>query len=264
MKRLDLHTHAKIAKRFPLDEGYLAQQLAWAVRCGLDGIAVTEHFHACEFWKTHDLLAAWFPYRQGVYRSVDGFCILPGAEVTLQEGGHLLLLGDVESLRRLDDAFPLRLSQGYRPSLPQLLDRTDSLDLIRIGAHMFRRRKGLRRLPKSDLMRLHALEINGKDCDTAARVVDAAEELGLAVVGGSDAHHWLQVGVHYSLFPIAETTLLEIRKALAARATWHAAAPSARLRVRLSAVAKRWIKRQWKRKGFLPPPVALPEIAPLQ
>ena len=64
---------------------------------------------------------------------------------------------------------------------------------------MFRRTKELGKFSPGDLRRLHALEINGKDFGTEVMLLIQARALGLPVVGGSDAHHWLQLGVRHTL-----------------------------------------------------------------
>jgi len=262
MKRLDMHVHAMLARQLPLDRGHLARLLTWARRSGLDGIALTEHFHAAGFWEAHDLLATWFPCRHGVYLVAEDFRVVAGAELSLREGGHILLLGDLDSMHRLDVAFSRPLSEGFRPAFRQLLEQAEELDLLMIGAHVFRRGKDLQRLPESLLARLTALEVNGKDSESGIdRVATAARELGLAVVGGSDAHHWIQVGARHSLFPIPDITLAEMRRALASRATWHAALPFARLRVRAAKQARRWLKRVGGR-GIPVSPPPRPAAAP--
>ncbi len=244
MKRLDLHTHAKLSKAFPLDRQHLGQHLLWARRIGLDGIALTEHFHALRFWEVHDTLLRWFPYHRGIYRVSKDFSVVAGAELGIREGADMILLGEVGELRRLDRAFPKRLSAGHKPGFKEFLERLDGFDLLVIGAHMFRQRKSLEKFAPADLKRLTALEVNGKDLGTEDRLVSVAGDLGLPVVGNSDAHHWLQLGVRHSLFPIHEISLAEMRRALASQATWYATASLAKLKVTTAKLLKNWIKRR--------------------
>ena len=68
-----------------------------------------------------------------------GIALIPGAEVNIREGAHVIVLGEVAELRRLDESFPTRLSEHYEPTLREFLDVTDDFDIARIGAHMFRR-----------------------------------------------------------------------------------------------------------------------------
>jgi hypothetical protein len=109
---------------------------------------------------------------------------------------------------------------------------------------MFREKKRLEKLAPADLKRLTALEVNGKDLGTEDRLVAVARDLGLPVVGNSDAHHWLQLGVRHSLFPINEISLAELKRALHSQATWYATAPLAKLKVTTAKLLKTWIKRR--------------------
>jgi hypothetical protein len=114
--------------------------------------------------------------------------------VNIREKGHIIVIGPVEEMARLDASFPRPLSSGYEPAFPELLDASDELNVVRIGAHMFRENKKLGGLAEKDLRRLDALEVNGKDFGTEEELLERARRLDLPVVAGSDAHHWLQIG----------------------------------------------------------------------
>lgn len=174
---------------------------------------MTEHFHAHEYWKIHEHLEATYPHDRGVFHA-GGLALVPGAEVNIREGAHVIVLGEVAELRRLDEAFSDRLSRGYEPTLREFLDVTDDFDLARIGAHMFRRQKELGKFSASDLRRLHALEVNGKDFGLETMLLVQARALGLPIVGGSDAHHWFQLGVRHSLVHTDELTVPAIVKTI--------------------------------------------------
>src|SRR5215470_2178182 len=204
--------------------------VARARRAGLHAVALTEHFHAREYWKIHEHLERTYPSDRGVFRA-DGIALVPGAEVNIREGAHVIVLAEIAELRRLDHAFPERLSRGYEPTLREFLDVTDDFDLARIGAHMFRRQKELGKFPAGDLRRLHALEINGKDFGLETMLLVQARALGLPIVAGSDAHHWLQLGVRHSLVHTDELTVHSIVKAIREGLTGYAATPYTPLRV---------------------------------
>jgi histidinol phosphatase-like PHP family hydrolase len=46
VKRIDTHTHPKISKHFAFNPRSVARTVRMAKRVGLDGVALTEHFHA--------------------------------------------------------------------------------------------------------------------------------------------------------------------------------------------------------------------------
>ena len=116
MKRIDTHTHPKMSKHFKFDPGSIKRMIRMAKRVGLDGIALTEHFHATNFWAIHEYLLRTYPHEAGVFWT-DGLALIPGAEVNIREGAHVIVLGEVAELRRLDRAFAQPLSHRYEPKL---------------------------------------------------------------------------------------------------------------------------------------------------
>jgi hypothetical protein len=211
LKRIDTHSHPKISKHYRLDPQSIPRMVRMATRAGLDGLALTEHLHARGYWEVHDQLCDSYPERGGVFWAGQ-LALLPGGEVNIREGAHVVVLGDVDELRRLDRAFPEWLSRGYEPTLREFLDTTDDFEILRIGAHMFRRTKELGKFAASDLRRLHALEVNGKDFGLETMLLVQARALGLPIVAGSDAHHWLQIGVRHTLMHVDEISMRAVVK----------------------------------------------------
>jgi hypothetical protein len=231
LKRIDTHSHPKISKHFAFNPEAVVRMVRMAKRVGLDGLALTEHFHATAYWDVHDYLGATYPSDGGVYWA-DGLALIPGAEINIRAGAHVIVLGETAEIRRLDGAFPELLSRGYEPSLREFLDVTDDFDVVRIGAHMFRRTKELGKFSPVDLRRLHALEVNGKDFGTEVMLLTHARALGLPIVGGSDAHHWLQIGVRHTALHADEISMSAIIKTIKEGLTGYATSPYTPLRVK--------------------------------
>src|SRR5262249_5410409 len=131
---------------------------------------------------------------------------------------------------------------GHEPPLRRLLDVTDQLDVVRIAAHMFRPGKELWALHAADLSRVHALELNGKDFRTEAETLGWGGRLGLPVVGGSDAHHWLQVGVRHSILALDRLTIAGTLDAVRRGAVTFGASRFTALRVRTARSLKKLAK----------------------
>lgn len=241
MKRIDTHSHPKMSKHFKFDPMSVERMIRMARRVGLDGLALTEHFHATDFWAVHDHLERTFPAEGGVFWA-DGLALLPGAEINIREGAHVIVLGEVTELRRLDQAFPEPLSHRYEPTLREFLDISEYFDVARIGAHMFRPKKELGKFRIDDLKRLHALEVNGKDFGTEVMLLVQARALGLPIVAGSDAHHWLQLGVRHTLMHLDEIRINTVLKTIREGLTGFATSPYTPLRVKASKALKRATK----------------------
>jgi len=253
MKRIDTHTHPKISKHFAFRPESITRMVSMARRVGLDGIALTEHFHGRAYWDTLDHLTATYPSSGGVFWA-DGVALIPGGEVNVRPGAHVILLGDVEEIRRLDRAFIRPLSQGYEPGLRELLDVSDGFPVARIGAHMFRPAKELGKFAAEDLRRLDALEVNGKDFGSEVMLLVQARALGLPIVAGSDAHHWLQLGMRHTLVHADAIRLDDVIGAIRHGLTGYGTLPCTALRVRGAKALKRAVKWLHRRASWLGDP----------
>lgn len=209
--RFDFHVHALLSRAIPFKLLDLNAMVAQGKLRGLDGFALTEHINAPGYWSIYELLRETYLYKDGIYEIEPGFCIINGAEISLMHGGDLIALGEPESIRRID--MKLKLSKGFRPSLPDLL-RAVPQDIVLIGAHPFRPMGGLLKFDQGCLKRLTAIEVNGKDIAMADQVREVADDLGLALVGGSDAHYWPQVGISSTILPIDQPDIGKMKEAI--------------------------------------------------
>lgn len=218
--RLDLHTHLKVAKRTAFRPVEVQRAVAALQSRNLHGLAVTEHAHGRGFWDIYDHLLREHPYRHGRFE-VDGVRIYPGMEVTLDEHVDIAFIAPLGELRRLDEAFEHRLTDGYHPGAYELADRIGALELsaIRIAAHPIRDDKSTDRIPEELLGSLtHAVELNGRftDAPSVAALDDLAARLESPIVGGSDAHVWPQIGAVATSLSARSDRFADVRDAILA------------------------------------------------
>ena len=241
-KRIDFHVHAKPSKRLRFSLDAFWWTVSQARQTDLDAFVLTEHFHAPDFWSVYDLLCQKLPYKDGVLLVDDQFCILTGAELGVAEGCDLLLVGTLDALGRFSQGLSASPVTGYKPPFDEALRVARRHGLLMIGAHMFRCGKELARLGSARLRRLDALELNGKDFFNDGAVRDEAARMHLPVIGGSDAHVWLQVGIKSTVLPVGEVTPRTVARALAIGETGVRSLPHGPMAVQMSGALKRMLK----------------------
>lgn len=242
---LDLHTHMMISKTFKFEPKRVDRYVRMASFVGLQGMAVTEHLHASDYFGVYRYFGERFPYRNGVYRVRRDFAFFPGAEISIAKGGDILAIGPIEHIRTLAERISMPPVSGYKPDLEELLEARNGLEIVLIGAHMFRGLKNLEKFPERLLKRLDALEVNGKDYGLEFKLLQKASQLGLSVTGGSDSHHWLQLAVRATLVPGDRISLMSLFEALKDQKTTYYCGKYPALRVFMSQKIKRAVK--WSR-----------------
>jgi predicted metal-dependent phosphoesterase TrpH len=202
LHKVDLHVHTRLSKMFAFNEEVIGSLRDLGSRRGLTGFALTEHIHANDFWGMHEALQSQYRYQEGFYDLGGGFRMLSGCEVTVGERVDFIVVGPLDAVQSLDDAFSPRLSESYFPPALPFLDEVRKRGLVVISAHPFRPGKETAKLPLDEVFkRVHAVEVNGRDYGTERRVAALAEQHDLPVSGGSDAHYYLQVGVRSTVVP---------------------------------------------------------------
>ncbi len=216
--RLDLHTHAKVAKRTAYNPADIERFADAAERRGLHGYAITEHAHASEFWRIYEDLRERFAYTRGRFE-IGALRVYPGMEVTLAERADIAVIAPLDDLRRLDESFETPLTAGRHPSALEFVDRLGSLDTrtLRIIAHPTRDDKPAHGVPEPMLAAIaDAVEVNARHAgfDAVSRTRALADRLGVPLVGGSDAHAWPQVGASSTLIAAEDDSFDAVRSAV--------------------------------------------------
>ncbi|MGD0622395.1 MAG: PHP domain-containing protein [Thermacetogeniaceae bacterium] len=183
----ELHCHTQFFGWQHFSRRRLRSFLGRAQLLGVSLLAFTEHANIKSYWKLFAFLeeSAW---------QWEGMTILTGAEITVQEGGDILVYGPPSSFKELPDRLGGWPSGCVRPPLERLLEAVEALDLMKVGAHPLRPHQNLQSVPSELLRRLDALEMNAWEAARKQQVAALATELGLPVVGGSDAHFSRHLG----------------------------------------------------------------------
>lgn len=219
--KIDFHVHTAYSD----GSGTIKDILRVAKSKGLDGLAITDH----------EVLNGYFEAKS--YNS--GLIILPGYEVST-DAGHVLIIG-------LEEALPPNL--GSRRFMPydEIIDWVRLNDGLAILAHpaieIFKLDRWMRHKPDAVevLNSLYPLRY------LVRRGLSVSLKLGVAGVGGSDAHSPLNVGNAYTILDLeGEPSERSIKEAVKrGRVTYGGSlAPfSTRLRIGVDFLLSKAIRR---------------------
>ena len=184
----DLHCHS-----FFSADGVSSPEalIAAARRKGLHGFAMTDH-NTCE--------AVDYMLAKGLMRAdgepVDGFLVIPGVEVTTDEG-HLLCLG--ATLPNL---------KGHPAA--EVCERIHEAGGLAVPPHPYDLfRAGIRR-SVLDTLKIDALEVFNAATTFARynkKAFKYAQERGLPMTCSSDAHHEAMIGASYTIMETSDFTV---------------------------------------------------------
>ena len=216
--RMDLHTHAKWSKNIAFSYDYFRNMMKEAGKCGLDAIALTEHFNTLSFYEIYETLDRHCSH-EGDHYKVEGVKVFPGIEVDVREKGHILVIGARSTVNEIRMRLEDHLTEDNYIEAARLLDMSDQYSCIRIGAHPFRKANPLYSMERELLHRLNAFDLNGRDLHhyglgMEAKVNGLANSIGIPVVAGSDTHQPLQFGSVYNKFEQSCDTIDQLRNAI--------------------------------------------------
>lgn len=249
--RIDFHTHAKLTKRTEFDIEHFDAMVCAARESALDGLAITEHFNTVRFHDVYSHFDDSFPVHHGVYRAGDT-TLLPGVEVDVSEGVHVLLFGRRGAVFDLHAELRSHLAPESFIPAAALLEAAAELGLIAGLAHPLRPGREAARVDAEVVRRLDFLDLNAKDLYRyGPRMRDGmtrlSHELGLPLLAGSDAHHPLQLGSVATEVPIngdGESALLDaVADAIRVSRCTPIVEPCLPVRVRAAIEIKRALKR---------------------
>lgn len=169
----DIHTHTNLVDGLNSPPEVVKRAKA----IGLDGIAITDH----------DEIAGSVVAQR--YATKD-FMVIPGLEFSAREG-HILCLGTTDVPKRYLGT--MRRPERQRPAA-EILELIHNLGAIAIAVHPYDKfRRGVGDTVRE--LRFDAIEIlNGHTLMNTKDPKQVAKEIGLPMVGGSDAHNIAEIG----------------------------------------------------------------------
>jgi len=201
--RIDPHVHSFFSR-----DGVSSPEalIAKAREKGLHGFALTDHdtCDGCRYLRDRGLIR-----EDGA--AVDGFLVIPGAEISTAEG-HLLCLG-------------VWLPNGLKGTpAAEVITMVRAQGGVAIPAHPYdRMRAGIRESA------LDRLEMDGLEVFNAATMLEKhnqrareyAERRALPMTAGSDAHHQAAIGRSYTTFRASALNVRAILDALKQQPALH-------------------------------------------
>jgi tyrosine-protein phosphatase YwqE len=137
--KIDFHSHAKMTKRICFSLEYTEYLFREISNCGLDAICLTEHFNSIEFNKVYKYISNKYD-NIGDHFLVNGIKVFTGMEIDIKEGGHILIIGNINSI--LDINFKLKNNKEKNNFIvfKDLLNLLSPYNLIVGAAHPFRKK----------------------------------------------------------------------------------------------------------------------------
>ena len=196
---IDFHVHGLLSKKKDFNENFFLEEINSAKENNIDGIVLCEHFQAVAFNDIYRYLEVNYHYNNGRYL-VNDISIFPAMEISIQEGGHIILAGGIESIIEIHNILKDNVEKENFIDFEELLNLGDKYSCLKIGAHPFRKWQKLYNKQIELLGRLDCLELNAKDIykkgqiEVKEKVISLAEKVDKPIVGGSDSHTPLQIG----------------------------------------------------------------------
>src|SRR5699024_9296532 len=125
------------------------------------------------------------------YYDIDGFKVFPGVEVSVQEKGDVLIIGNRTIIK---DIWSSLNKMDNSCSMQELLKIINPHHVLVIGAHPLRKSNPLIHIPEEHLRQFDCFDLNASDLynrgpEIKEQVYEFAKNIDIPVVSGSDTHH---------------------------------------------------------------------------
>lgn len=253
--KIDFHTHGKLMKRVPFSSQYLDCIFTDAKKSGLDAICLTEHFNTNGFDEVYEYIKREYKQEGDCFLSPSGLYIFPGMEVDIAEGGHTLVISEMDTILEMNKRLEKYKEKGaFIPfdSLKKMVKEEHSL--IFGAAHPFREGGHIPDLQSEQLDAFDFLDLNGKDMAKMGEknkelLLNMSHNMKKPLVAGSDTHQSFQYGCIYNEFNHSYTSVQELKSAIAADTYKITTSKDLRLKVEAAAYIKRSFKRIYEMGG---------------
>lgn len=200
--KIDLHVHSK----YSFDSQSEPEEIIdHALRCGLDGILITEH-------NSFEVSEPWEQYARDAKRN-KGLLILRAVEISTSSD-HVIAVGfDDDSWNPWRDSSQPRSLSGDEINMYELLIKLHAMGGASIVTHPCRFQRPFRMLEDFEKAK-HFTTVEGINGLCSAednyRTIEQMRKWNRSYTGGSDAHTPIQVGRAFTEFahPVFDTTSL--------------------------------------------------------
>lgn len=245
--KLDFHTHGKLAKRLPFSTKYTDWLFNEAKDAGLDAICLTEHFNTLQFDELYGYLRCTGRREGDTFVLENGLRIFPGMETDVAEGGHVLSIGNEETILELNHRLARHREPGKFLPFKKLFDLFEEYGVLAGAAHPYREGGHIPELSGEQLARLDFLDLNGKDVAldrqrTEKLTKNLGEKLAIPVVSGSDTHQAVQYGCILTEFEDETDSVEELHKMMKGGCFAIRISDQAAFKVKTACILKRALK----------------------
>ena len=245
--KIDFHTHAKLAKYLPFSKEYTDWLFAEAVFAGLDAICLTEHFNTQGFTEIYQYVNNTYEKENDCYITENGLRIFPGMEVDIAEGGHTLVIGNMESILELNCRLEKNKEKEFFLNAKDWMEIAMEYDVILGAAHPYREGGNIPNLPDFILEQFQFIDYNGKDMITYGasnmeRIFHLAEKINCPIVAGSDTHQSFQYGCIYNDFIEKQTKISLLRREMELENFKICISENAEFKVKSAGILKKALK----------------------
>lgn len=245
--KLDFHTHGKLAKRLPFSTKYTDWLFGEAKNAGLDAVCLTEHFNTLQFDELYGYLLSKGKPEGDTLLLENGLRIFPGMETDIAEGGHILTLGDTQTILELNRRLEPHKTPEKFLSFEKLMDIFREYDILVGAAHPYREGGHIPELPEEQLRRFDFFDLNGKDIaenreQTEKLTYALGRRLEKPVIGGSDTHQAVQYGCIHTDFDTEIETIAELHRQMQLGHYRITVSERAPFQVKTASVLKRALK----------------------
>lgn len=246
--KIDLHSHVKISKQSKFMPDYFCEMMEEAKANGLTALAMTEHFNTSRYTDIYEFLDQNYTYINDYYE-INGLKLFPGIEVDVKEIGHILLIGNRNDILSIEKELIHHKEEENFISYANLLDLAEMYNVLKIGAHPFRKSTPLYHIDLDQLKRLDAFDLNGKDLYSQGedpykeKLEQFANKVGIPIVGGSDTHHFLQYGSVINELNDECHTIKELKNCISNRQYKINVSPCLTIKVRSAKLVKKMMKK---------------------
>jgi predicted metal-dependent phosphoesterase TrpH len=215
---IDFHTHGKLTKGFNFSKEYTKHLFKSAREAGLDAICLTEHFNTIEFMDLYRFVEETGE-KTGDSYNISGLRVFTGVEVDIKEGGHILVIGNMDDIKYLNSELTPFMSKSNFIPIRSLFDLVEKRNMIIGAAHPFREKSNIPEFDNDILSKFDFFDLNGKDFAEFGslgqeKLRNLSNKFNIPVVAGSDTHQHFQYGAVYNIFGGNITTITELKNAI--------------------------------------------------